>query len=160
MPERRPRGDPAPRPVPSRWRSRRVEVHDDSMLPTLRPGDRLLIDRGAYRHGPPILGDIVVLVDPEQPKRWLVKRVAGVGPGRYWKTASGLTSTGPEPASGESVAAPGAREAIDLAEGSVYVTGDSPGSRDSRTFGPVPKTVLVGRAYRCYAPPGRARDLQ
>ncbi len=69
--------DPAPSPF-RRWRSRRVAVHDESMLPTLRPGDRLLVDPRAYRHRPPRPGEIVVLVDPENPSRWLVKRVSTV----------------------------------------------------------------------------------
>ncbi len=70
-------------PPPSRlrrWWSRRVVVRDDSMRPTLRPGDRLLVDRRAYRDRPPRVGEVVVLVDPEDATRWLVKRVAQVDP--------------------------------------------------------------------------------
>jgi signal peptidase I len=48
------------------------------MRPALEPGDRLLVDRGAYRSRPPGVGEIVVFVDPEDPLRWLVKRVASV----------------------------------------------------------------------------------
>lgn len=55
-------------------------VRDESMLPTLRPGDRLLVDRHAYRDRPPRVGDVVVLVDPTDAKLWLVKRVAQVDP--------------------------------------------------------------------------------
>jgi len=55
-------------------------VRDESMLPTLHPGDRLLVDRRAYRDRPPQVGEIVVLADPEEPRRWLVKRVASVDP--------------------------------------------------------------------------------
>ncbi|MCI4339493.1 MAG: nickel-type superoxide dismutase maturation protease [Thermoplasmata archaeon] len=73
-------GEPASRF--RRWRSRRVRVEDGSMQPTLRPGDRLLVDTGAYRHRPPGTGEIVVLVDPEAPSRWLVKRVSAVDPAR------------------------------------------------------------------------------
>lgn len=53
-------------------------VHDESMVPTLRPGDRLLVDSRAYRGRLPRVGEIVVLTDPEAPRRWLVKRVADV----------------------------------------------------------------------------------
>lgn len=53
-------------------------VADESMTPTLRPGDRLLVDPAAYRRRPPAAGEVVVLVDPEDPGRWLVKRVASV----------------------------------------------------------------------------------
>jgi nickel-type superoxide dismutase maturation protease len=52
------------------------------MQPTLQPGDRLLVDTGAYRNRPPRTGEIVVLVDPEEPSRWLVKRVSAVDPAR------------------------------------------------------------------------------
>ena len=48
------------------------------MVPTLLPGDRLLVDRRAYRDRLPEVGEIVVLLDPEEPARWLVKRVAAV----------------------------------------------------------------------------------
>ena len=80
-PQRKP--DAAPSSAPPRfrwWTSRRVIVRDESMRPTLRPGDRLLVDRRAYRTRPPAVGEIVVAVDPEVPNRWLVKRVAGVDP--------------------------------------------------------------------------------
>jgi nickel-type superoxide dismutase maturation protease len=53
-------------------------VEDESMLPTFRPGDRLLVDPRAYRDRAPRVGEVVVLVDPEDAARWLVKRVAGV----------------------------------------------------------------------------------
>jgi nickel-type superoxide dismutase maturation protease len=82
MPGERPPADAVARPLRARTRSllhrRRVEVFDESMLPTLRPGDRLLVDTAAYRDRPPAVGEVVVLVDPEQPSRWLVKRVARV----------------------------------------------------------------------------------
>ncbi len=62
-----------------RWRDRAgVVVRDGSMRPTLEPGDRLWIDRGAFRSRLPRAGEIVVLVDPEAADRWLIKRVGAV----------------------------------------------------------------------------------
>lgn len=49
----------------------RVEVEGDSMLPTLHPGDRLVVVRG--RRARP--GDLVTLPDPRSPVRAVVKRV-------------------------------------------------------------------------------------
>ncbi len=46
------------------------------MLPALEPGDRILVDRAAYRHAPPQPGEIVVLRDPEGTEEPRVKRVA------------------------------------------------------------------------------------
>ncbi len=60
----------------ARWVTalRRVEVVGPSMMPTLQPGDRLLL--AGVRQ--PRAGDIVALVDPREPSRILVKRVLSV----------------------------------------------------------------------------------
>lgn len=56
--------------------TRRVAVHGDSMRPTLLAGDRVVAVR--IRRGRP--GDVVVLADPRDPARLLVKRVVTAGP--------------------------------------------------------------------------------
>jgi len=49
------------------------------MVPTLLPGDRVLVWRGIGPLRPPIrVGDLVALGDPRAPDRLMVKRVAGV----------------------------------------------------------------------------------
>ncbi len=121
------------------WSNRRVVVVDASMRPTLEPGDRLVVDPTAYRERDPRVGEIVVLVDPEEPSRWLVKRIAAVGP-----------SASPRPSDG--IAA--------LPPGSVFVLSDAVGpTRDSRSFGPVPRSSLRGRARRIYFPRERRAEL-
>ncbi|MGQ0608039.1 MAG: nickel-type superoxide dismutase maturation protease [Chloroflexota bacterium] len=59
-----------------------VEVRGRSMLPTLQPGDRLLVLRAAAR-----LGDVVVTRDPRESGRELIKRVSAAD-------ASGVTLRG------------------------------------------------------------------
>jgi hypothetical protein len=61
------------------WPLRRFTVVDDSMRPTLGPGDGLLAIRcGSIRHG-----QLRVFPDPRRSSRWLVKRVGDVyGAGR------------------------------------------------------------------------------
>ncbi len=150
---------PAFRP-PSGWRrlrSRRVEVHDESMAPVLIPGDRLLVDVRVYLSSPPVVGHIVVLVDPDAAGRWLIKRVAGVGPGRFWRTRGILTAAPEVPA--DPVPPPDAIETVTLPGSTLYVTGDAPTARDSLQFGPVPFAALVGRAYYRYAPFERRGEL-
>lgn len=61
---------------PSLFPLTRFRVEGDSMCPTLRPGDHLLVNRAAYLLSRPRPGDVVVLRDPEEPGRVLVKRVA------------------------------------------------------------------------------------
>jgi signal peptidase I len=53
-----------------------VEVRGRSMAPGLLPGDRLVVVRATPRPG-----DVVVVADPREPGRELIKRVAHVGPG-------------------------------------------------------------------------------
>ena len=62
---------------------RRLEVAGESMIPTLRPGDRVLVVAGLGPFRPPIrTGDLVALADPRAPARVMVKRVTAVAGGR------------------------------------------------------------------------------
>lgn len=67
---------------------RRFRVVEDSMLPTLRPGDMLLtrVDTA------PQPGSIVVFPDPRA-ERWLVKRVAAVSEGEAWVESDNADAT-------------------------------------------------------------------
>ncbi|HKW42558.1 MAG TPA: nickel-type superoxide dismutase maturation protease, partial [Thermoplasmata archaeon] len=62
---------------------RRFRVEDDSMQPALEPGDYVLVNRWAYRFREPRIGDLVVLRDPENEGRFLIKRVASGERGRF-----------------------------------------------------------------------------
>jgi nickel-type superoxide dismutase maturation protease len=64
-----------------------VQVRGRSMLPTLQPGDRLLVRRTT---GPIRVGEVVLALDPRDAGRELVKRVAAVG-------ANGVTLHGDNP---------------------------------------------------------------
>jgi signal peptidase I len=99
----------------------RFAVEGPSMEPAYRHGERLLVNRLAYLRRPPAPGDVVVIRDPEHPFRLLLKRVAQAPDG------PGVQPDG------------------------VYVLGDNaPQSRDSRQFGPVPRSAMVGKVWRRY----------
>jgi hypothetical protein len=69
------------------WPLRRFLVVEDSMRPTLRPGDGLLSVRG----GSPRPGQLRVFPDPTLSTRWLVKRVgevSGRGQGATFQACS------------------------------------------------------------------------
>ena len=70
-----------------------VEVSGRSMVPTLRPGDRLLVETWTYRRRPPQVGEVVVAPDPRAPTRELVKRVAAVDDGRVSLRGDAARST-------------------------------------------------------------------
>jgi nickel-type superoxide dismutase maturation protease len=66
----------------------RVAVEGGSMRPTLHPGDWLLVDPHAYQASLPRAGELVLVPDPRDPERLLVKRVADVDP-QGWLLVSG-----------------------------------------------------------------------
>ena len=99
----------------------RYVVEGSSMEPAFRSGDRVLVNRLAYRSRPPRAGEVVVLRDPQRHGHVLLKRVA-------------------EGSQGEGRSRPG-----------VYVLGDNAAeSRDSRAFGPVAAEQILGRAWLKY----------
>ncbi len=99
----------------------RYAVEGASMEPAYRAGDRVLVNRLAYRRWRPAPGDVVVLRDPERAGHFLLKRVASFPPH--------------EPSVSDEV----------------YVLGDNDAdSRDSRRFGAVPRAAIVGRAWLRY----------
>jgi len=74
------------------------------------------------------------------------------------------------PRPGQVVAVPDPREpsrllvkrvrSVDTGRGTLDVAGDAPAaSTDSRTFGPVPRSTVLGRAVYRYAPPERRGPL-
>jgi inner membrane protease subunit 1 len=129
-------GGEVPFSRPPWWGRRRVVVQDHSMEPGLLPGDRLYVDTRAYRRKGPARGDIVVVRDPDDPRRWLLKRVAGLPGDRLPGTLAPVPT------------------------GCLFLLGDrSADSRDSRAFGPVPYHRLVGRATFRYAPAPRRGPL-
>ena len=65
----------------------RVAVSGGSMAPTLLDGDWLLADPEAYRDRSPDAGELVVVPDPREPMRLLVKRVERVDPDGWLRLA-------------------------------------------------------------------------
>jgi nickel-type superoxide dismutase maturation protease len=57
-----------------------VEVQGRSMVPTLQPGDRLVVESLTYRRRAPRAGELVLAIDPRAPGRELIKRVHAAGP--------------------------------------------------------------------------------
>ncbi|WP_433148534.1 S26 family signal peptidase [Actinomadura nitritigenes] len=118
-----------------------VEVYGTSMVPTLAPGDRLLVRRTRLAR---VATDRVVVVEgpywqefgPRAPAdlRWIVKRAAAV-PGE------------PVPAPVRPALPAGAGAAVP--DGRLAVLGDNPAqSIDSRHFGLLPADALLGVVVR------------
>lgn len=129
-----------------------VEGH--SMEPTLYEKEWLFVNKYSYRFGSPHLGDVIILKDPSagaDKKEFLVKRIVGV-PGDKIEIRSGQLYR-----NGELVVERFTDTAIEdidygpfvVENDRYFVMGDNRharASRDSRSFGTVPASMIRGRA--------------
>jgi signal peptidase I len=161
-------------------------IPSESMVPTLRVGDRVLVNKLVYDFGEPQRGDVIVFENPslqdpdgnvfEAVWNWLVeglgfstdptkdfiKRVVGV-PGDTVEMKKGKVFV-----NGELIAEPyiSNRGAQDYAPTQVepdhvFVMGDNrPNSQDSRSaLGQIPLDKIVGKAFVLLWPPSRIEWL-
>ncbi|HXV76359.1 MAG TPA: nickel-type superoxide dismutase maturation protease [Candidatus Polarisedimenticolaceae bacterium] len=67
------------------WLGRPAVVAGRSMEPSLRDGDRVIVDLWTYDRRPPRVGEVVLISAPETDGAWIVKRVARRGArGELW----------------------------------------------------------------------------
>jgi signal peptidase I len=118
-----------------------------SMAPALEAGDQILVTR--YFRSAPDRGDVIVFRSPMNADELMVKRVIAL-PGEQIDSRLGRVRIGghtlPEPYVLRA-ATSGAIETQTVPEGAYFVMGDNrESSLDSRVWGLVPRTNIVGRA--------------
>ena len=128
-----------------------VTVVGQSMVPTLRDSQRYLLNRWIYYVHAPQQADIVVLRDPSD-NGYSVKRVIGTPGDSIWLKDGNVYVNGSKLK--ETYLAPGTRTFTDskcrdqlilCGKGQFFVLGDNRvNSIDSRTYGPVPRTNILG----------------
>jgi signal peptidase I len=124
-----------------------------SMAPTLKINDRVLVNKLSYDLHPIHRGDVVVFLSPPNEgadTKDLIKRVIGL-PGETVESREGhIVINGQvlnEPYLDADVIT-GPLEKITIPAGHYWVMGDNrANSRDSRFFGPIAKSLIVGRAF-------------
>jgi signal peptidase I len=134
-----------------------------SMVPTLKYGDRVLVNKFIYRFTEPQRGDIIVFKSVEGDGQDLIKRVVGV-PGDEIAVRGGKLFVNGEPQNepyvnkkypDRSFYAP-----TTVPKDHVFAMGDNrANSQDSRVFGPVPEQNIEGEAFLRFWPPDRIGGL-
>jgi signal peptidase I len=132
-------------------------IPSDSMQPTLKPNDRVLVNKLSYKLHPIHRGDIVVFKRPPSEAgdptiKDLIKRVIGL-PGETIEERAGFVfingvqlkeSYLPPEAQGVTTSLPPTR----IGPNQYFVMGDNrTNSKDSRYIGTIPKSLIVGRAF-------------
>lgn len=149
------------------------QVEQESMMPTVNPGEYVLIDKISPRFQDYQRGDIVVFQPPPGYGEGgvpFIKRVIGL-PGDTVSLENGRVFVTPPGGSAVELDEPYVVRAIDggqaptlpknangtsswtIAAGTYFVMGDNrPNSQDSRFFGPVGHELIIGRAWLRYFP--------
>ena len=136
-------------------------IDSGSMLPTLRAGDQVLVDKRAYRDALPRRGDLVVFHAPRTGDVTL-KRAVGL-PGDTVAIEDGVLVVNGRRQT-EPYAAPDAIDSVyfgpeRVGAEAVFVLGDNRAdSIDSRAFGAVPRSDLMGEVRVRLWPPARWGD--
>jgi signal peptidase I len=135
-----------------------VRVRSSSMIPTLRSGDQILVMKWGHRAHHPHRRDIIAFHAPHS-SELLIKRVVGVA-GDTVGIADGVLVVNRKRVH-ESFVAYRLTDStyfgpVRVPAGSVFVMGDNRSdSVDSRSFGPVPLSRIVGRVVLRIWPPVR-----
>ncbi len=133
-------------------------VQGDSMLPNFTDGQRLLVNRLAFRWRSPERGDVIVFHAPDGHRRDFIKRVVAL-PGEWVEIRDGTLYIDGRPIAEPWQPIPDhtAFPAYQVPPGHVFVLGDNrPNSNDSRTWGGgLPISGIVGEAWLSIWPPER-----
>jgi signal peptidase I len=143
------------------------QVNGQSMIPNFESGDYVLTDKVSYRLGEPKRGDVVVFHAPsgancpEGTGCDFIKRVVGL-PGESIEVKNSQIFVNSEPLGEVYIPDEFQTEAgnftrnhsVSLGSNQYFVVGDNrPHSSDSRVWGPIDKSMIVGKAFFRYWPP-------
>jgi signal peptidase I len=143
-------------------------VQQESMEPTVRPDQYVLVDKLTPRLTGYARGDIIVFEPPAtwaDPGTEFIKRVIGLPGERIALSGGNVYVDGslleePYLPAGVRTLPIGSEQSWAIPAGEVFVMGDNrPDSADSRIFGPVPIASITGRAWLRYWPPTDAALL-
>jgi signal peptidase I len=140
--------------VPFRWFiAQPFIVNGASMEPTFHPGEYLIVDQLSYRiFENPERGEVIIFRYPEDPRKFFIKRVIGL-PGETLEIkGKEIKIVNNEYPGGFSLSEEYILEGKDeyqkvlLKDDEYFVMGDNRGfSSDSRIWGPLKESLIVGR---------------
>ena len=136
------------------------EVHYSSMLPSIEPGEMVMVSKVRYFLSDPQRGDVVVFNPPIPSNHPFIKRVIAL-PNETVEVREGQVFINgipldepyilPEPPRPNKDSAP-----KKLSDGEYFVLGDNRNSsNDSRSWGPIEQDDIIGKAWFAYWPPNK-----
>jgi len=149
-------------------------VSGSSMFPTFQDKQYLIVDEISYRLSEPKRDDVVVFKYPGDTSKFFIKRIIGLPNETVEIKGSEVTIVNQEHPEGFKLEQPFVQNksnndmSFKLTANEYFVMGDNrSGSFDSRSWGPVPKKLLTGKAFLRLLPfnqigllPGQYRQLE
>jgi signal peptidase I len=137
-------------------------VSGASMDETFHSGEYLIVDQLSYHFEKPKRGEVIIFKYPKDPSKFFIKRVIGVPGDVIDITGDVVTITNEEHPDGMILEEPyiksmrsGASLSETLGDREYFVMGDNRDqSSDSRTWGVLQESYVVGRAFLRLFPPG------
>lgn len=130
-------------------------VDGPSMQPTLHTNEYILVDKAEYFVHPPQRGDVVVFIAPVAGHEAFVKRIIGIPGDTVTVLPDGTVTVDGVPLDEPYVADhdPEVVGTWKLTANQYFMMGDNRGdSTDSRYFGPVDRSAIIGKAALVYWP--------
>jgi signal peptidase I len=129
-------------------------VSGSSMVPTFENNDYLIVDELSYRINEPHRGDVVIFKWPKDTTKYFIKRIIGL-PGETVKIAGNtIIIKNKDNPDGFILNEPYVKNKsndemeVTLPENQFFVMGDNrSGSADSRAWGTLPRSLMVGKAF-------------
>lgn len=129
-------------------------VSGASMVPTFQNGQYLVVDELTYHFEAPQRGDVIIFRYPKDTSQFFIKRIIGL-PGETVIVKDGQVEVQKVDGSVVTLSEPyvanqgnGPDATYPVGQGEYFVMGDNrPESSDSRAWGLVPRSDIVGRAF-------------
>jgi signal peptidase I len=130
-------------------------VNGASMDPTFKSGDYLIVDQLSYRFEEPPRGSVVVFKYPKDTTKYFIKRIIGLPGETLTIHGSEVTIKNAAHPEGFTLNEPYVQfpktdddMTITLSNTEYFVMGDNRiGSSDSRAWGPVDRSLIIGRPF-------------
>jgi signal peptidase I len=130
-----------------------------SMQPSFSEGERVVVNKLAYKLGEPEMGDVIVFLPPDGMDEDLIKRIIGL-PGDIVEVRNGVVYVNNLPLDELYIKNPPSYTySVEVVpEGQYWVLGDNRNnSNDSHTGWTVPREDIIGKAWLIIWPPDRWR---
>ena len=129
-------------------------VSGSSMFPTFIDGEYLIVDEISYRLNDPQRDDVIVFRYPNDTKKFFIKRIIGLPNETVDIKGSAITITNSANPKGFVLNEPYVKNTsenvthFELKGDEYFVMGDNRNaSSDSRSWGPLPRNLMIGKAF-------------